>query len=667
MQVVGKSMLIDLFADCLPTSKKKRSHFTAFMLDIFSRLEHLRRSRQSAAPTSSEPQDEYSLVLLARDMISTSPILFLDEFQLPDRATSKIMTNFLTCFFRLGGVLIASSNRMPEELSKAAGKEFVATPPPPTRFDSLRWKLNLGSRYTNGRSEAISRHDGEFAGFLEVLRARCDVWQMEGEKDYRRRETELSDTDSHADDHQPKDLVPDLDESGRRTMETLVSPLNLSSRKTYGQASHLKSTRSYVPMNFFINEIEDPDGLILHQSMIQEAESKAFYTPPARPIPWTSSSIRIYGRHVRIPKQYEGVCKFTFNELCASSMGPADYMSLASMYHTFILTGVPVLTTFMKNEARRFITFLDSIYEARCKLLVDAAAGPDDLFFPSSAKARTSEQTIDQDALLAETLSEYYQDATAPFRPNISSYSDNSTVSSPEELNYAYTRLADTEPNGQRGKGPLKRVSKLTNSYSNGLLSLDNVARSTSKNLRTNLTIYSDGPNFQDSRGFTGEDEKFAYKRARSRLWEMCGKKWWDRNDADYSWWSPLHKDARHWEFDASQLEQEAKTLLQGEINPSGNGGQTNEGSVGFRKVNTIQDDIINELEHNTSPFRRSLEPPPKFSFTHVWGLMKWGKRAGPWGQGVDGLGERNKKEERGELRRMSNSKLRKAREKPDE
>jgi protein AFG1 len=80
----GKSMLIDLFQDCLPNRKKRRWHFNTFMLDTISRLEHLRRSRALTAGLGA-PHDEYSLLLVARHLIETSPILFLDEFQLPDQ------------------------------------------------------------------------------------------------------------------------------------------------------------------------------------------------------------------------------------------------------------------------------------------------------------------------------------------------------------------------------------------------------------------------------------------------------------------------------------------------------------------------------------------------------------------------------------------------------
>jgi peroxisome-assembly ATPase len=47
-------------------------------------------------------------------------------------------------------------------------------------------------------------------------------------------------------------------------------------------------------------------------------------------------------------------------------------------------------------------------------------------------------------------------------------------------------------------------------------------------------------------------------------------------------------------------------------------------------------------FEHNASPFRRSEDPPPKFGWQHAWGMMKWGRKAGEWGQGVEGRRDRH-------------------------
>lgn len=426
---IGKSMLIDLFADCLPTKKKKRWHYTTFMLETFAKLEQLRRSRQMIIPTSLGTQDDYSLLWLAREMISTSPILFLDEFQLPDRAAAKIITNLMTSFFHLGGVLIATSNRMPEELAKAAGMEFT---PPPTRLDSLSWTFGLGGSRAAGRSEKMfAKQQGEFAGFLDVLKARCDVWEMQSGKDYRRRESELGTESLITEQTLPSDVVEGFEGLQR------MAPGNIGlgyeqSVSTEFSLDETNKPFSTLPRNYLIRPSSTgskaENETWLHAFNSAQLRAAGVNSDSADEIPWKTGSMRVYGRDVLIPRQHSGTTSWTFAELCFSSLGPADYITLASTYHTIILSDVPVLTTLQKNEARRFITLLDALYEARCKLLISADVGPDDLFFPETKKI--SEPTADQDAIYAETISEVYQDATAPFRPNISMYDSASPGSS---------------------------------------------------------------------------------------------------------------------------------------------------------------------------------------------------------------------------------------------
>ncbi|KAL1836199.1 hypothetical protein VTJ49DRAFT_5452 [Mycothermus thermophilus] len=351
----GKSMLLDLLADGLPNRHKRRWHFNTFMLHALARLEAFRKARPHL---SDEAAPEYPLLWLAKELIETSPILFLDEFQLPDRAASKIMSHLFVAFFQLGGVLVASSNRMPEELEKAAGGYFQ---PPAT------------------------------GGLIETLLA----------------------------------------------------------------------------------------------------------------------TLTVYGRRLTVPHQHAGVSSWDFSDL-VNSLGPADYVTLASNYHTFIIDKVPVLTLSMKNEARRFITLLDALYEARCKLVMRAAAGPDGLFFPETqATTRSAREGQDDDleadladATYSETMAEVYQDQIAPFRPNVSYYADAPDSSSPATI---YDPHQETDLSGS-----------------------------------------TKGPDFTKTTPFTGEDERFAYKRATSRLWELCSARWHARSGE--GWWMPLPREARHWE-----------------------------------------------------------------------------------------------------------------------
>ena len=635
----GKTLLVDLLADCLPNRKKRRWHFNTFMLETFSRLEQLRKSRltESLAVLGSKSQDEeHSLLWLARDMISTSPILFLDEFQLPDRAASKILSNLLTSFFHLGGVLIATSNRMPEELANASGKEFTKHSSPLGLLGN-RWNL-LGSRNQGGRSENMFAGKGDFAAFLEVLRARCEIWDMEGGKDWRRREAEEeTSTDTRLDEADEKSNV-----EGFEGLEPMASG---NWGLGYEQSLHVKESSEEVPMNKKGSKVTAPkhyfvrpsttvsqEELVTLDGAWKASELHAIRSPALLPnddlaIPWKSTTLRIYGRNFLVPRHLSGVTKWTFDELCCTNLGPADYITLASTFHTLILTDVPILTLLQKNEARRMITLLDALYEARCKILISAEAGPDDIFFPETIqppKDGVSTASSD-DEIYPETFSEIFQDQTSPFRPNTSSYissasppsySSTPIPSSQYEASSTRSILADEDSDF----GPVYGTGR-SHGLSDGAPGAGN-------------EIGRQYPDFARTGTFTGEDERFAYKRARSRLWEMCGRRWWARDEE--GWWRPLGKEVRHWEGAREDLV-----------------GHTSAQGVAQAEKEINQKDLF---RHGASPFRTSQEAPPKFGWEHAWGLIKWGKKAGAWGKGIEGLEERGKTEvsvkEKGNKRR---------------
>jgi len=86
------------------------------------------------------------------------------------------------------------------------------------------------------------------------------------------------------------------------------------------------------------------------------------------------------GRTLHVPKSLKGVAVFSFKRLCGSPRGAADYLAIARRYHTVILVGIPVMGPEMRNEAARFITLIDALYEHRVKLLAAADAEPAGLY-----------------------------------------------------------------------------------------------------------------------------------------------------------------------------------------------------------------------------------------------------------------------------------------------
>jgi cell division protein ZapE len=86
------------------------------------------------------------------------------------------------------------------------------------------------------------------------------------------------------------------------------------------------------------------------------------------------------GRSIHVPKSLKGVAVFSFKRLCAEARGAADYLAIARRYHTIIIVGIPRLGPENRNEAARFVTLIDALYEHKVKLLASAAAEPQHLY-----------------------------------------------------------------------------------------------------------------------------------------------------------------------------------------------------------------------------------------------------------------------------------------------
>jgi cell division protein ZapE len=85
------------------------------------------------------------------------------------------------------------------------------------------------------------------------------------------------------------------------------------------------------------------------------------------------------GRTLHVPKSLKGVAVFSFKRLCGEPRGAADYLAIARRYHTVIIVGIPVMGPEMRNEAARFMTLIDALYEHKVKLLAAADAEPQGL------------------------------------------------------------------------------------------------------------------------------------------------------------------------------------------------------------------------------------------------------------------------------------------------
>lgn len=140
----GKTRVVDLFSETLPSSiSKRRVHFNEFMMDVHQRL----HTARSALTYSGDP-----LVQIGRDIRQESRILCFDEFQVTDIADAMILGRLFGSIWHAGGVMVSTSNRHPDNL------------------------------YENG----LNRVSVE--PFFCELQRRCEIWQIGGKQDYRMRD-----------------------------------------------------------------------------------------------------------------------------------------------------------------------------------------------------------------------------------------------------------------------------------------------------------------------------------------------------------------------------------------------------------------------------------------------------------------------------------------------
>jgi cell division protein ZapE len=111
------------------------------------------------------------------------------------------------------------------------------------------------------------------------------------------------------------------------------------------------------------------------QSAMDDLWRKVTFGEPCR-----HETLEVLGHALPVPAASFGAARFAFSDLFENAFGAPDYIALARHYHTIFIDGIPVLGRESRNEARRFITFIDTLYDHRTGFIASAAAEPHELY-----------------------------------------------------------------------------------------------------------------------------------------------------------------------------------------------------------------------------------------------------------------------------------------------
>ncbi|KAK1728908.1 AFG1-like ATPase [Colletotrichum acutatum] len=269
----GKTMLMDLFYDTLPSSvrTKTRIHFHNFMQDVHKRLHKMKMQHGN---------DVDAVPFVAAQIAAQGNVLCFDEFQCTDVADAMILRRLLEALMSHGVVLVTTSNRHPDEL------------------------------YKNG----IQRES--FIPAIKLLKSRLHVINLDSPTDYRK--------------------------------------------------------------------IPRPPSGVYHTPLDAHATSHAekwfrFLGDPENPEPHPEVQ-NVWGREIHVPRVSGRCAWFTFDELIGKATSAADYLELVRNYDAFVITDCPGMTYRQRDLARRFITFIDAVYESHAKLVLTTEKPLTELF-----------------------------------------------------------------------------------------------------------------------------------------------------------------------------------------------------------------------------------------------------------------------------------------------
>ncbi|KAI9226969.1 MAG: ATPase [Piptocephalis tieghemiana] len=185
-----------------------------------------------------------------------------------------------------------------------------------------------------------------------------------------------------------------------RALKEHCRVLDLDSGIDYRQDGPGSVDSHNLPLYFLLPPGEDQVKLAF-----EELYTQARTRPGGEKEPEVPRTFPLLGRSLTVHRSTQsGVARFTFSDLCGQPLSAADYFELAQHYRVIFLEDIPQMDQMLRNEARRFITLLDALYEQHIPLVCSAAVPLKELFVLRDPSKGEIDQMASVDRMMMDDL-----------------------------------------------------------------------------------------------------------------------------------------------------------------------------------------------------------------------------------------------------------------------
>lgn len=135
-----------------------------------------------------------------------------------------------------------------------------------------------------------------------------------------------------------------------------------------------------------------------------------------------SAILEIWAHQIHLTAVHNAIALSSFEELCVQPLGSADYLKIASLFNTLIIANIPKLTAAMRNEAKRFVSLIDALYEHKVSLICSAEVAITELYTEGDGSfefERTVSRLVEMQSQCYALAAKSFKSDTLPFKSEL--------------------------------------------------------------------------------------------------------------------------------------------------------------------------------------------------------------------------------------------------------